>query len=35
VEYFEKHEISLPSGWWVTKEDVEEVCELIKEFCKK
>lgn len=35
VEYFENHEISLPAGWWVTKDDVEEVCELIKNFYKK
>jgi dTDP-4-amino-4,6-dideoxygalactose transaminase len=34
VDYFEKHEISLPCGWWVTREDVQEVCELIKEFSK-
>jgi dTDP-4-amino-4,6-dideoxygalactose transaminase len=29
VDYFSAHEMSLPSGWWVTKEDIEKIIIII------
>jgi len=29
VDYFDKREVSIPSGWWVTKEDVYRIVEII------
>jgi dTDP-4-amino-4,6-dideoxygalactose transaminase len=30
VDYFDKRELSLPSGWWVSEEDVFEISEIVK-----
>ena len=32
VDYFADREFSLPCGWWVTPEDIEYICDLIKKF---
>jgi perosamine synthetase len=29
VDYFDKREVSIPSGWWVTEEDVHKISEII------
>jgi dTDP-4-amino-4,6-dideoxygalactose transaminase len=34
VDYFSKHEISVPCGWWVEKDDVYRICDLIRAFYK-
>lgn len=30
VDYYEKKELSLPCGWWVSKEDIKRIVEIIK-----
>jgi len=30
VDYFDKRELSIPSGWWVTEEDIYKISEIIK-----
>lgn len=30
VDYFTERELSLPCGWWVEKEDIERIVEIIK-----
>jgi perosamine synthetase len=35
VDYFEKHELSLPCGWWVSKENIEKISGIINKFSKK
>ena len=32
VDYFTSRELSIPSGWWVEKEDVEMICDRIRQF---
>ena len=32
VDFFADREFSLPCGWWVTPEDIEYICDLIKKF---
>ncbi|MAF59728.1 pyridoxal-5'-phosphate-dependent protein [bacterium] len=31
VNYFSERELSLPCGWWVNKEDVEDIVKIIKD----
>lgn len=31
VDYFNNHELSLPSGWWVSEEDIHRISNIIKE----
>lgn len=35
VDYYEKHELSLPCGWWVSKEDIKRIVEIIKKTHEK
>lgn len=30
VDYFANRELSLPCGWWVTKEDIEKICNIVR-----
>lgn len=32
VDYFSARESSLPCGWWVKKEDIEMICDIISKF---
>ena len=31
VDYFAERELSLPSGWWVSEEEVERICSVMRE----
>ena len=35
VDYFHKHQLSLPCGWWLSSEDVEYVAKSLIESCEE
>ncbi len=34
VDYFSKHEVAIPCGWWLSKDDVTHIIKSINEYCK-
>ena len=35
VNYFDKHHVCIPVGWWLTRRDVENIVDLIKKYDKE